>query len=720
MRKILSLCLLGLCALSVSRAASPVEGLLERIDPGASKKFRIECVASDTDFFELDQRGDRVVVRGSDWVSISAGVNWYLKYHAGIHLSWNAMQARLPERLPAVPRPERHETDLRLRYDFNYCTHSYTMAFWDWERWQREIDWMALHGINMPLAITGIDAVWVRVLGRLGYDREAIDAFIAGPAFQAWWLMTNLEGWGGPNSDAWYAQREELQRRILRRMREYGMHPVLPGYAGMLPHDARERLGLDVADPGLWCGYHRPAFLQPEDPRFGRIANIYYEELTRLYGKADYYSMDPFHEGGNVQGVDLGAAGKAICAAMKRANPAAVWVLQAWQENPRRELIAGLPAGDAVVLDLFAESRPQWGDPASTWCRPEGFGRHDWIWCMLLNYGGNVGLHGKLSHLVEAFYRARNSASGATLRGVGMTMEGTENNPVMFELLCELPWRSEAFDAQQWLADYAVVRYGRADETVRRAWSLLGATIYDCPAANVQQGTHESIFCARPGREVRQVSSWAERDDYYDPAEVIRAAGILLSAAERFRGNDNFEYDLVDIVRQAVAEKGRLLYPVMIDALRAGERRLFAAAADRFLELILLQDRLLATRREFRVGTWIGRARSLATTPEERARYEWNARVQITTWGNRTAAETGGLRDYAHKEWEGLLRDLYYERWKRWIEGEKRRLAGGEAAPIDFYAMEEAWACATNPYAAAPEGDPVDVAREVYARITGE
>lgn len=32
-----------------------------------------------------------------------------------------------------------------------------------------------------------------------------------------------------------------------------------------------------------------------------------------------------------------------------------------------------------------------------------------------------------------------------------MTMEGSENNPVMFELLCELPWRPARFDKDEWL-----------------------------------------------------------------------------------------------------------------------------------------------------------------------------------------------------------------------------------------------------------------------------
>ena len=716
MRTICLICML--CLAVVVKAASPIQGLLERIDKGASRKFVIEQVKSPTDFFELDQKGDKVVIRGNNYVSIATGVNWYLKYYAGIQLSWNGMTAQLPAVLPAVPQKERHETDLKYRYDFNYCTYSYTMAFWDWDRWEKEIDWMALHGINLPLAVVGADVVWYNVLTKLGYTKDEINEFIAGPAFQGWWLMNNLEGWGGPNPDSWYKQRETLQKQILKRMREYGIRPVLPGYSGMVPHNAKERLGLNVSDPGLWCGYRRPAFLQPTDPRFNEIADLYYKEMSRLYGKADFYSMDPFHEGGNVAGVDLNAAGQAIWGAMKKANPKAVWVAQAWQANPRQKMIENLPAGDLIVLDLFAESRPQWGDPESTWYRKEGFGKHDWLYCMLLNYGGNVGLHGKMKHVIDEFYKAKTSSFGKTMKGVGMTMEGSENNPVMFELLCELPWRPARFDKDEWLKNYTVARYGKADKAVQDAWLLLSNTIYNCPAKNTQQGTHESVFCGRPDYDVYQVSSWSEMEPYYKPEDIIRAAGIMLSAADRFKGNNNFEYDLIDIVRQAVAEKGRLVYPIMIDAYKAGEKELFAASSQRFLDLILLQDKLLAARPEFKVGTWIEKARNLGTTPEEKDLYEWNARVQVTTWGNRLAADEGGLRDYAHKEWNGLLRDFYYNRWKVWIDRQKAQLNGAPVKAIDFYAIEEPWTKQTNPYSSQAEGDVIEVAKEVYAKIT--
>lgn len=711
------LCLISLFLLGVTLYASPITGLLERIDKGASRKFVIERLKGEKDFFELDQKGNKVVVRGNNYVSIATGINWYLKYYAGINLSWNGMQADLPEVLPPVLKKERHETDLKLRYDFNYCTFSYSMAFWDWKRWEQEIDWMALHGINLPLAMVGTDVVWKNVLEELGYTREEINAFIAGPGFQAWWLMNNLEGWGSPNPDSWYERQEELQKRILKRMREYGIEPVLPGYSGMVPHNAKDRLGLNVADPGRWNGYPRPAFLQPTDPQFERIAALYYREMTRLYGKASYYSMDPFHEGGNTSGVDLEAAGKAIWKAMKQANPRAAWVVQAWGANPRPQMIRNLPAGDMVVLDLFSESRPQWGDPASSWYRKEGFGQHDWLFCMLLNYGGNVGLHGKMAHLIEEFYKAKDSSFGKTLKGVGMTMEGIENNPVMYELLCELPWREQRFSKDEWLEGYLKARYGKSDSQVSQAWMLLSNTIYNCPAASTQQGTHESILCARPSWKAYQVSSWSEMSDYYDPADVIRAAGMMVDAAERFRGNNNFEYDLVDIVRQAVAEKGRLMYRVLVDAYKAGDRELFKLSSDRFLRLILMQDRLLATRPEFKVGRWLESARNLGSTEEEKDWYEWNARVQITTWGNRVAADDGGLHDYAHREWNGLLRDFYYLRWKTWLDEQLKSFEGGQPKAIDFYALEEPWTLKHNSYASEAEGNPVDIACEIYREI---
>lgn len=715
-KQFLLILLACLCIPFTQLWSNPVNGLLERIDPGASKKFIIQVKKGPSDFFELDQKGDKVVIRGNNYVNIATGLNWYLKYYAGIHLSWNGMTAELPESLPKVSTPVRKETNLSLRYDFNYCTYSYTMAFWDWKRWEKEIDWMALHGINLPLAVVGQECVWKNMLEKLGYTKEEINKFIAGPAFLAWWAMNNLEGWGGPNPDSWYTQQEALQKKILKRMREYGIEPVFPGYSGMVPHDANKKLGLNVTEPALWNGFTRPAFLLPTDSRFNEIASLYYKELEKLFGKANYYSMDPFHELEDAGSVDFDAAGKAVLKAMKDVNPKATWVIQGWTENPRPEMIKNLNNGDILILDLFSECRPMWGIP-SIWKREKGYEQHDWLFCMIENFGGNVGLHGRMDQLLNNFYLTKNNPLAAHLKGIGLTMEGSENNPVMFELMCELPWRPEKFTKEEWLKDYLFARYGVRDEKITQAWSILADGIYNCPFGNNQQGPHESIFCGRPGLNNFQASSWSKMQNYYDPTSTEAAARLMLEVADKYKGNNNFEYDLVDIVRQSLSDRGRIVYNQTIADFKSFDKKSFAAHSQEFLNILLAQDRLLGTRSEFRVGRWIEQARNLGTTPEEKDLYEWNARVQITTWGNRVCANDGGLRDYAHKEWNGLLKDFYYKRWAAYWQTLQDVLDGKPMVELDYYAMEEPWTLAHNPYVSQPEGDCVSVAKEVFNEV---
>lgn len=718
------------------------EALLERVAPGSKGRISFELRPSHdkgNDFFEISMKAGRPHIAGNNSVSVATGLNWYLKHFCGINLTWNQMQTRLPEVLPEVNEPVRKETDLTMRYDFNYCTFSYSMPFWDWTRWEKEIDWMALHGINMPLAIVGMESAWRNMLLRLGYTDEEVGDFIAGPAFLAWWAMNNLEGWGGPLTENWYRDQEQLQKRILTRMKDLGMTPVLPGYCGMMPHDAATRLGLGVIEGGLWNGYTRPSNLLPTDSRFDEIADIYYDELTKLYGKSAYYSMDPFHEMGDVD-VDYGKAGEKLIQAMKRCNPDAKWVIQGWTENPRPQLLEAIEPGELIILDLFSECRPMWGIP-SVWKRDEGYGDHQWLFCMLENFGANVGLHGRMDQLLANFRETKTNPLAQNLKGIGLTMEGSGNNPVMFELMCELPWMGENIPTkEEWLDRYVFARYGTHDPDIREAWRVLAEGIYNCPLGNNQQGPHESIFCGRPSTDNFQVKSWSKMRNYYDPSTTLEAATLMSKAAGRMRGNDNYEYDLVDFTRQALADQGRRQYQRAMSDYRTFSRKDFNESSGRFLEMLLMQDRLLGSRPEFRLGSWIEAARNRGTTPEEKDQYEWNARVQITTWGNRECADNGGLRDYANKEWQGLLKDFYYPRWKTWMDALARQmdedsgprpdaLGGGpnanktsselfamalpSAPAIDWYAMEEPWTLRKGEYSSSPEGDPIALSLEV-------
>ena len=59
----------------------------------------------------------------------------------------------LPVEFPTPSKTIHKEALVRDRFFLNYCTYGYTMPWWKWPQWEWFIDWMALNGINMPLAI---------------------------------------------------------------------------------------------------------------------------------------------------------------------------------------------------------------------------------------------------------------------------------------------------------------------------------------------------------------------------------------------------------------------------------------------------------------------------------------------------------------------------------------------------------------------------------------
>lgn len=715
MRRIISFIFLFVTLPINYSLANPADDLLNRIGgQGTSDRIVTAIVesADGNDYFTITSESGKPKVIGNDYLSVATGIHWYLKYHAQVLLSWNNLTTDLSEvQLPVPESAETHSTNLKYRYYLNYCTYSYSMAFWDWERWEKEIDWMALHGVNMPLALTGTEVVWRNVLvNKLGYTKEEANRFIAGPAFQAWFLMNNLESWGGPNPDSWYDNQEALQKKILSRMRELNIEPVLAGYSGMVPHDINTKKGWSISNPGTWCNFQRPGFLLPTDSHFEEMAQYYYDEMKSLYGTSAYYSMDLFHEGGNTAGVDLDAAFKAVYNAMKTYcghEETPQWVIQSWQENPRQAALDALEPGTLIVLDLFSDAVKKWGN---SYAQSNGK-RHEFVYCMLNNFGGRTGLHGRLEQTINGFYEAKASFP-QTMLGIGATMEGMENNPMLYESLYELAWRETKLEPEEWIKDYARIRYGKANEATERAWSLLLKSVYACPTS--QQGVSEAIICARPSLTVNNVSTWSTSAIYWNVDHVKEAAELLLSQSNVLQGK-NYEYDVIDVVRQSLSDYSSELLKRINAAKTSGQTDRFNALSNRFLELILNQDQLLNTVPDFMLGSFISAARNLGEAKDEKDLYEKNARLLVTTWGPEASANAGGLHDYSNREWAGLLKDYYYPRWKLMFDN----LKAGNSAPSSYFNMEYQWATTPttdNPYPDTPQADPITTAGEVFGK----
>ena len=720
----------------VASAEDAITGLLNRIGgSGAADRFEIMIDASlaedGKDVFVITEQNGMPCIKGNNQLSVATGINWYLNHYAHINLTWNNLTTDLSQvTLPLPASEDKHVCNTTYRYDFNTCTFSYSMAFWTWERWQKEIDWMALHGINAPLNLVGLDVVTRNFLRELGVSESDIDAYIAGPGFIAWFAMNNLEGWGGTinsastgvdmsgNPDWWYTRQEQLCKNMLQRMRELGMQPVIPGFSGQIPN-CLENYTItgfssgDVINGGTWAGgYTRPDILHPNSSSYATLAPIYYKHLEAIMGVSEFYSMDPFHEGGLPDAVTNATCYPPIMAALDTYHNAvedatktsynvstddnqAKWIIQYWQNIPKSGAFSSMSSyGDRFIgLDLFSDNiyagnAAKWRDTGSN-CYYQG---RPYIYCMLHNFGGRSGLHGRLETTMNGYFQAL--ANNNNCQGIGATPEGTETNPILYDMLFELPWMDvdNRPTADEWLEDYAYSRYGvSATEAPNGLAALqnLKKSVWDCKVN--QQGTSEAVILARPAWSVGSVSTWSTSAIYWDTQDVRLAADQLISIADLVTeeggesGVANYNYDAIDVIRQAMVDYAAELLPLIKAAYDSKNTDEYTRLYQLYLQLMLDLDEMLSYDENFKLERWTSLARNIAkevtgTTENDRNWLEWNARTQVTVWSEGNT----DLHDYSNRCWAGLIKDFHYKRWKHFFENNGNAPSGGWFSGFEY------------------------------------
>ncbi|XP_040392642.1 alpha-N-acetylglucosaminidase [Cygnus olor] len=657
-----------------------------------------------------------VAVTGSSGVAAAAGLYRYLRDFCGCHLSWAGAQLRLPEPLPRVPAEIRVATPNRYRYYQNVCTQSYSYAWWDWARWEREIDWMALSGINLALAFVGQEFVWQRVYLSLGLNQSEIDAYFTGPAFLAWNRLGNLHGWAGPLPRAWHLKQLYLQYRIVERMRSLGMITVLPAFAGHVPQGVlRVFPRVNATRLGGWshfdCTYSCTYLLDPEDPMFQVIGTLFLKELIKEFGTDHIYSADTFNEM-SPQSSDpayLSRVSNAVFRSMTGADPEALWLMQGWlfQHQPDfwqpaqvRALLHGVPLGRMIVLDLFAESKPVY-----PWT--ESFYGQPFIWCMLHNFGGNHGLFGTVEAINRGPFEARRFPN-STMVGTGLAPEGIEQNDVVYELMNELGWRHEPLDLPAWVSRYAQRRYGAPNAAASSAWRLLLRSAYNCTG-----------ICVNHNRSplVRRPSLHMDARLWYNASDVYEAWRLLLSAGAALGSSLTYRYDLVDVTRQAVQQLVGDYYLSIRGAFQSRAlSELLTAGGVLVYDLLPELDSLLSSHGLFLLGRWLESARAAATSDREAELYEMNARNQVTLWG-----PSGNILDYANKQLGGLVLDYYGVRWSLFVSLLVESLNSGSPFHQDqfnqaVFQVERGFIYNKKRYPTTPVGDTLEISRKLFLK----
>ncbi|WP_240773428.1 alpha-N-acetylglucosaminidase [Pontibacter sp. SGAir0037] len=708
-------------ATAVARSAANAEavyGLIKRVVPTHARHFTVEFIPKEAgkDVYEVESRDGKIVLRGNNGISVASALNHYLKYYTNSSITWNGFNLNLSDTLPVVAQKVRHVSPYKYRYYLNYCTYNYTMSWWDWDRWQWEIDWMAMNGINMPLSITGQNAIHRRVYNSMGLTDKDLESFFSGPAYFSWFWMGNLDGWGGPLPVSWMESHEALQKQILERQRGLGMTPILPAFTGHVPPAFKEKFPQANLKKTNWVSFPDVHLLDPDDPMFVEIGKKFIEETIATYGTDHLYTSDTFNENRppSDDSVFLNNVSQKVYQSMAAADPEAVWVMQGWLFHFSRDfwkprqiqaMLHAVPDDKMIILDLWSEKNPMWLKTNAYYGKP-------WIWNMLHNFGGNVNMYGLMDRVATWPSEALHHPEKGKMIGIGLTPEAIEQNPVVYELMMENAWRETPIELESWLEGYTKRRYGRENASASKAWEILRRTVY---ADTLTSGGPESIIVGRP--TFNKNTGGVTTTLTYEPLELVKAWDHLIAASEELQNSEGYRFDLVDLTRQVMANYATVKQQQFAQDFKNKDLAAFKLHSAEFISLIDDMDKLLATQKDFLLGRWLNAAKAWGTTDEEKKLYEKNARNLLTLWGNKD----NKLSEYANRQWSGLLNGYYKPRWQQYFDYVVSQMEKGQEVDQKGFTekiknWEWQWVNSHESYRDKTEGDAVVVASGMYRK----
>ncbi|MBR0067233.1 MAG: alpha-N-acetylglucosaminidase C-terminal domain-containing protein [Kiritimatiellae bacterium] len=535
------------------------------------------------------------------------------------------------------------------------CTASYTTAFWNEARWMREIDWMALHGYDLPNAVTAFEAILERVWKKHGLTDAEIEGSFAGPAYLAFSRMSCVDNAISHLPAAWRKRSVPLQHAICRRLRSLGMDVMAQGFAGAVPAGLKRVHPNAKMEQLTWAARYHSWFLYPDDPLFVQIGAEVVREWEKEFGKGKYYLCDSFiemsrsmpwlKEGDEATLKGLETCGRNIYGALKAANPDAVWALQGWifynapkvwTKDRADAFLSAVPPDKMLLVDncvdnynMHRQRHFQWN-----WVKYDAYNGRRWAWSPIPDFGGNTVPCGDLPFYVNGHLSAIASGKRGALYAFGTMTEAIEVLDDVFEVLSAAGWRDRPVEIVDWLERYSLGRWGMDGAEVRKYWQQMLAGVYgngeyiNMGAKFSWQKNPTRVACGR----------------HWFP-EMLASLKTLHGLATKAGGNPLFQRDFAVQTAHVAGKAADLLYT-------SGKPE-DAVRGDRLLEGI---DAVLAGHPTHDLRNWIAKARACAGGDGKLADYyETDARRIITVWAP-------GLGDYAARVWSGLVANYYLPR----------------------------------------------------------
>ncbi len=694
-----------------------MKNLILRNTPEIADIFELRDIESvdGLNTYELFCENGKIVLCGDCKISQAMAYYAYLKKYCGVNISHCGNRDFHVESAPLFDGKITKTVRQKYRAYMNYCTLGYSFAYWKWEDWEKEIDFMAMNGINMPLSVVGSEAVWYYTMRDFKYSETGALSYLSGPGFWPWQLMTNICGYFSLTDVKYIESRLELGKKIIDREVELGMTPIQQGFAGSVPSTVTKIFNkVRLRMIPSWCNFPVTYQLDPTDPAFRKFGMALLEKQRQLFGAHHYYACDPFHE--NEPSVKtsnyLWKVGRAIDNMYKDFDKDSVWVMQSW--SLREQIVKSVPRERLLILDIDGSKHSQ----------TDEFWGYNFVLGNLHNFGDRNTLHGSIKALADNPYSALECGNCV---GTGLFMEGIFQNPLYYDLAFQMLTEEKSVDLEEWLKDYAYRRYGSKEKCLVDAVRLLGESCYSENCTGRETG---SVLCARPATDLRHTAPNDVRELRYDNKTLYRAAEMLLNSENS--NKDGFSYDACDLVRQVLSNYIANLYDKAMYGFNYKDVNIFERASNAFLRIAEEIDELLQTRPELTLHEHLKEARELAFTEKDQQNFELNLLMQVTIWG---PVANSVNYDYAWREWGGLIGTYYAKRWQSFFErlayefpkrGKRfstttrkqhceRNIYRGNQFYKNYAEFERKWLSTANPEPPT-DGNTVEIARKLLEK----
>ncbi len=618
-----------------------IKELILRRTPDWADSFLLEKTENENTW-SFEPSDGKVLVKGGTAVDMAVAYYAFLREYCGAYFDAQHALCVGGFCLPETARSG--EIKAKYRTCLEYTTFSCGACWWGWERWENEIDFMAMNGINLPLTVIGTEAVWFKTLTDLGMGEDLALACISGPAFWGWQLYNCFDGYLPQASKGSVDKRIELGRKIFEREKQLGMQPLMHGYSGYVSRNfiqAKLRARLNKTDE--WCCFPAQYQISALDTNFHRVGALYYKNSGLLLGEGSFFLADPFtaHPPAKRDSAFLAGVGAAIYKLIAAQNENAVWVMHS--SSAKQAMFRAVPHDKLLIIDngeMYKE---------------EGFEDIEFILGSSFNSGDVTAIHGDFAAVSGVRFEKENAGN---LVGVGSFSDGAYSNEAYRQF--SFAALTGETDADAWLETYVRNRYKTDSVAAVQAMQLLRNS---CWKVGQPAREHGSAVCTRPSTVLRHTSVGDSGNDIdYNTADVFAAAQKLIEANGSTR---EYELDVLDVLRQALSDLANTVCKKALEGYRTKNVALFEANTNLFLGLIEDMDRLMMTKKEFALPHYLNLARESGTTAEESENFEINVLAQTTLFG---PTKDSVLYDTCWKEWGGSLKTFYSVRWRAMFE----------------------------------------------------